>query len=605
MDILYLWVEEYGCLKNIGLNFGGKYVFEYDMEVNTLSVRDNENYLKDFFDINGSNSVSNVTGIFGKNGVGKSTILNLIKHLVQSFEKSKYIAASIDNESNKVWISTNLNKPSLKSVNKINLGWNTDKWFSRFMENYNTKFIYYSNVFDTKNELEYEQFINISTNYLCRNHKTYQISMKENLIPDSEIEAYKRKELQLQINFVNRFQNDFIDEKSPLSEIVPTGIIMSIRTNYIEDEILFYKLVELVTDENLIKLFQMLRNRYVENARDHREEVIRQKNEKGHATTSSRNYDWFGYIVNAVFHYFNNLYKLTPAQQKSFLLIPTIPDKLLKENSDLGMIVTNLVNYLKTLNEGNFYSKTNLIKIISNINNNRSSFTQDRRTFTNSELASSEIIPLLAQCFKTSSPFEFSWNGLSSGEQSLLTIFSRFFDKREDVKDKDLVILLDEPTVFMHPDWERKLLFSLIVGLPKVLDLNKNQKIQIIITSNNPIIASDLPANNVILLDKANNNDKQSMYKYSPKVVDDKEKIQIFGANIHSLYKDTFFLNEGFIGEFAKKKINDIYNDTKNISIQNKGNTEELEKRIEMIGEDVVRKMLKSMLDFNLRHKND
>lgn len=605
MDILYLWVEEYGCLKNIGLNFGGKYVFEYDMEVNTLSVRDNENYLKDFFDINGSNSVSNVTGIFGKNGVGKSTILSLIKQLVQSYESTKYIVVSIEVKSNKVWISTNLSKPSLKSFENINTGWNLDKWFSRFMKNYNTKFIYYSNIFDTKNELEYEEFINISTNYLCRNYRNYQLDMEENPIPASEIEAYKRKELQLQIKFVNQFQDDFIDEKSPLSEIVPTGIIMSIRTNYIEDEILFSKLVELVTDENLINLFQMLRNRYVEKARDHRKEVIRQKTEKGHALTSSRNYDWFGYIVNAVFHYFNNLYKLTPAQQKSFLLIPTIPDKLLKENSDLEMIVTNLVNYLRTLDEGIFDSKTNLIKIISNINNNRSSFTQDRRTFTNSELASSEIIPLLAQCFKTSSPFEFSWNGLSSGEQSLLTIFSRFFDKREDVKDKNLVILLDEPTVFMHPDWERKLLFSLIVGLPKVLDLNKNQKIQIIITSNNPIIASDLPANNVILLGKTNNNDKQSIYKYSPKVVDDKEKIQTFGANIHSLYMNTFFLNDGFIGEFSKKKIEQLYKEIEAISKDDLSRKDEFTRRIDMIAEKVIKNMLKTLLNYRLRLKND
>ncbi|BCD01258.1 hypothetical protein BC30048_4160 [Bacillus cereus] len=53
MKLLYLWCKEFKKLYNFQMNFGSEYVFEF--EGNTLNVRDNDLYLKDFFNINKNN----------------------------------------------------------------------------------------------------------------------------------------------------------------------------------------------------------------------------------------------------------------------------------------------------------------------------------------------------------------------------------------------------------------------------------------------------------------------------------------------------------------------------------------------------------------------
>ena len=106
-------------------------------------------------------------------------------------------------------------------------------------------------------------------------------------------------------------------------------------------------------------------------------------------------------------------------------------------------------------------------------------------------------------------------------------------------------LILDEIELYYHPDWQRLYLNELIKGIEKLNPdkLNNIKGINITFLTHSPFILSDIPSNNVLVLDLG---------------VPQKVNKQTFGANIHDLLANDFFLRSGFMGEFAKTKINEI-----------------------------------------------
>ena len=130
---------------------------------------------------------------------------------------------------------------------------------------------------------------------------------------------------------------------------------------------------------------------------------------------------------------------------------------------------------------------------------------------------------------------------LSQGERKLFTEFLMIYDAIKTLDKQDIFIVLDEPDLTLHPDWQKKYTSELIGLLSNFTEKN----FHIIITSHSPFVLSDLPKENVIFLEKG-------IQKYPFK---DK---QTFGANIHTLLSDGFFMSDGLMGEFAKGKIEEI-----------------------------------------------
>jgi predicted ATP-binding protein involved in virulence len=154
---------------------------------------------------------------------------------------------------------------------------------------------------------------------------------------------------------------------------------------------------------------------------------------------------------------------------------------------------------------------------------------------------------------------------LSSGEKGLYDLFSvlndlnyriennihtdySIFNKREKVTD-NLLILLDEADLGFHPEWKKKYVNIIQQIIPFIF---KNKSIQIIITTHDPLTLSDFPNNNIVYLFKNNS---------ITEILDSDSKrrpTKTFGANISDLLADSFFVNDGLIGDFAKNKIEDI-----------------------------------------------
>jgi ABC-type multidrug transport system ATPase subunit len=180
------------------------------------------------------------------------------------------------------------------------------------------------------------------------------------------------------------------------------------------------------------------------------------------------------------------------------------------------------------------------------------------------------------------------YSELSQGEK---IIYGQFLNILNFVESNDnVVILLDEPTNSFHPQWQKQYISELTQSF-------KRSAIHFIITSHTPFLLSDIPKQNIIFLDKDE--------KGNCKVVDGlKEKKQTFGANIHTLLSDSFFMDDGLMGAFAKSKID------KAITLLNQDKLDEkdlkyCEQIISIIGEPIVKNQLQRMLDSKRLKKVD
>jgi len=87
MELIYLWIGNFRNLKNMGMSFSDKYEVTY--EDRKLLVKDNENYYDYFGAFSEKSKVSSITALVGKNGCGKSNILELIGSNEKKFIVSK------------------------------------------------------------------------------------------------------------------------------------------------------------------------------------------------------------------------------------------------------------------------------------------------------------------------------------------------------------------------------------------------------------------------------------------------------------------------------------------------------------------------------------
>jgi ABC-type glutathione transport system ATPase component len=131
---------------------------------------------------------------------------------------------------------------------------------------------------------------------------------------------------------------------------------------------------------------------------------------------------------------------------------------------------------------------------------------------------------------------------LSQGERKFFTESLMIFNAINKNVKNNILLVLDEPDLTLHPDWQKKYIIEMI----KLLSNFPKKKFHLIITSHSPFILSDLPKENVIFLEKG----KQ--------VKPFKTNEQTFGANIHTLLSHGFFMSDELMGEFSKSKINEI-----------------------------------------------
>ncbi|MFY4759551.1 AAA family ATPase [Aliarcobacter butzleri] len=198
------------------------------------------------------------------------------------------------------------------------------------------------------------------------------------------------------------------------------------------------------------------------------------------------------------------------------------------------------------------------------------------------ELENFQILVMFADMgFRTSDDSIGFWE-LSTGQKQLISymgIIIRTIHERLN-NSKTLTLIIDEIETSLHPQWQKEFV-KLLLNFVEIIK-EKINNIQIILAGHSPFIVSDLPKGNIIFLKDC-------------KQVSGIEKKETFGANIHTLLADSFFVEAGLIGEFAKDKISQILfllsNKIGPINIP----TEQIKPIIEIIGEDFLREKLLKM----------
>jgi predicted ATP-dependent endonuclease of OLD family len=152
---------------------------------------------------------------------------------------------------------------------------------------------------------------------------------------------------------------------------------------------------------------------------------------------------------------------------------------------------------------------------------------------------------------------------LSFGEIQLLKILCNIQSLVNDItnENKNILFLLDEIELGLHPQWQK-----MIINLLSKITTKNDKKVYFVLTSHSSFILSDLPKENVIFLDKFDDETEKKYPKLETKGLENGNCINVskhielktFGANIHTLLSNGFFMSDGLMGEFAKNKINEI-----------------------------------------------
>lgn len=147
---------------------------------------------------------------------------------------------------------------------------------------------------------------------------------------------------------------------------------------------------------------------------------------------------------------------------------------------------------------------------------------------------------------------------LSSGEKQITYILCSLFyymicldsakdfwhtkeNEKEQIEYKHINVIFDEIELYFHPEMQRNFISTLLHGLQQ-LPLTGIRSLHFMIVTHSPFVLSDLPIQNILFLEKGG---KKA----------DKSEVASFGANIHTMLVNSFFLKGGAMGQFAKETI--------------------------------------------------
>lgn len=189
----------------------------------------------------------------------------------------------------------------------------------------------------------------------------------------------------------------------------------------------------------------------------------------------------------------------------------------------------------------------------------------------------------------------YHWSYVSSGEYQYAKIWGVLEEygvrvkmmtqgqKYSEAIQPNLILLLDEPENYMHPEMCRTFIRNLNVLLSK---RNPNTELQVLISTHSPFMLSDVMASQVIKMD----------YDENGKCVISESKKPYYAANIHSIMADGFFL-EYTIGEQARIFLEDKFKLLQRLTCMNRNLSSSEKEELTMI-----RSLIPNIGDALIRH---
>lgn len=584
MELKYIWIEDYKNLKKIGFNFNhsGNEKFEYKNEELKI-VESEENTPLGFF----GDSILGVTGIVGKNGSGKTNLAEFVNYNLAHVSNTSVSFFGGNNKGIIIlgkWIFihktiTIKNLQELKNQGYIesyfkeaplDSGRGEMLWDS--MEK--NRYIYYNPSFDFRTIRVRSNLSNISTSYLAFNdlfhflkHYTENDKVYNKTKTDSLYAHYRNEKIR-ESNFIINYESEI----KRLVGNLPTKMFISIdhkinnrllQSSYISREDMEKDPKKRVLYKNQNDLYEF------ENEIKSIYRIEQFKVDKPEIT---------GYDV----------YKIQPAYKKAqfkklffvqlfkVLLIDyefpngAFADFIFKneinlDNQSLVRLLFELSELLDELIELGIWemeieklSKHDFGDYNERELNRHALFAIMKITLDDEKKKDllNKIISITNELTNHRSHFHYEFDHkMSSGQQNLVNFFSRLLWAKQNInlrenledatKSERIILFIDEGEITFHPEWQRRYFNEAISFVKKLFT---ERKVQLLITTHSPFVLSDLPKQNVIFLEK---DGKGNAIKSAL------EKENTFGANIHDLLSNSFFM-EASIGEFVSDRIKEV-----------------------------------------------
>ena len=634
MELVYLWVEKYKNIHKQGFNFSSRFHCDYNPDKNELTINENENYIPDFFGEN-----INVTAIVGKNGSGKSGLSEAIllgssrfynsQSKVKIFsifwEKGKFFLNALGNEhlyikaayynERTILLSSlrDLDVFTLHSSNAI------DSFSSDFCNNIQESG-YCGFMFDLETTPSQKNFFSFpdKTNGIIDLNKINILNNKYMLYIYTKIGKEKIKYLLYVLNNDNQTNLYFTPDKFQLHFDFYKTYLKFIKNENHQKILKIYfsdngntsnsklnkdtlqKLTSLyimfrLKEIKVGNLFDEVNNNYLNN-----ESFVQLLKKFEKLIQDIEHYD--KQINNSELDHKKNL----EAEKKSFIQnrLSDISNSVIAIFYNVKKIDLLVGKSIKSLFY-DIYTAIKYLHYILYVKDNFEYFYTKVPVLYHLEFLAE--LPYYIECelwMEHESGVDINFSALSYGEKVINRMFYNLFYFSENIKSKEyknLILVFDEIENGLHPEWQRKFINFMHNILSVLIDEKMFDFIHCIPITHSPFLLSDIPKQNIIFLDTYEEDEEVKSEKHkigNCKVVNGLNgKEETFGQNIHTLLSDSFFMEDGLMGEFAKNKIQEIIdflNDKKNIE-EISTRQEHIKKVIESVGEPFLKKKLLEM----------
>lgn len=558
MQLVYCFIEDYINIYNQGFNFGSPFILSVEVTDNEITIdrTDNPAYIEGLFPRKSKNRISNVTAIVGENGTGKTNVLNFLRN---SFCRDTHYADGF--------------LILMDERKQLHLVSHSRKRISSYFD-FETKkpnranTIYYNPIYDfNQYYLDHDpRNFDVSSNRLMREDFEEDRFLSETI---DHIEFHVFKNISRQVRFITRQKfSRRISRDLNLPKLVD---VVFINPKLPHD------------GKSLDNVSDTFRKYYTIGVELWREEQSNIHHAKSLEENKPRKRRSFAiqrrYALNgAMFNLWKFLF-FSQEQNNS-----TLREGIVKfETQEIeGLKKLTFQEYITAFfSHQNIFEEepiTAFIVLIKGLIQKSRNFTVEDSDYIAFETelgnvdaifkAYAEITQVLSTRLlhgdKPHGFLQFKWHNLSSGERAFLDLFARFsygktqiedyVAKNEDAIFPDVLYLfIDEGELGFHLQWQKEYVKTLIEVLPEIFRFgDKSPDIQIIFTTHSPISLSDIPRYNTIYLKK------DEEYLLSVVTETDSPK-HSFGANIHEIMYDAFYLKDGFIGNFAREVIDEIF----------------------------------------------
>ena len=614
---IFLWVEEYKGFKNFQINLDNEYECKIELGedivtlrtednkkeetnifklkenqhikkksiiIKDLEIRKNKNYKKltSFY----GNNIKNLKIIVGKNGTGKSSILEFLT--IENKRDYNYllICKPINAKDSEKLFYVEGNLPAIFSKEALEFIENKDE-----VRELTNIFTFYMNIDNKVLHLAQEDYRTKESLIGRIKYSENNKGIKNNSRDDIEIKRFNSNynfSYEYLYVFLNDIYNTALYEnyKNIKIEIIfkdNKGVNLDESFyNEKEREIIraMFKKIDITTDiKEEIKQARILRGF----CNDIYRYILENKLKKTYKSNYTNNYEQLKTDIIV-------LDKETREEYKKISLKELLKELLNYDSFWMEDYYEQYIELYRIIEENKYFNNEfQSINIVGEINLNDLKLLRLTDLYLNNKVTNE-----IYKFFEIKSISE----SLSDGEKAFISLFStvnyfvtEFGNKNEGmniwVRKKYITLMFDEPDLYLHPEWCRIFLSKLleVLNTYKDIDLYKDLIFNVIIVTHSPYLLSDVMNEDVIYLTKGKEGNPLAEMKSN----------KTFCANIMNLYKDSFFMESTF-GEFAKIKIQEIIDelngDKKVISEERKI---EIWETIQMIGENLVRKKMENM----------